>query len=185
MTDTFNLDRFLTAQERDYAAALSELGTGFKASHWIWYIFPQHVDLGRSATARLYGIASLQEAAAYFHHPVLGARLIEATEAALASGVTDPTALFGSPDDLKVRSCLTLFLEVEPGEETLARALTTFYGGRRDEKTLDLLYPDRVAEGDGDDDGPSAQLTEKARHSDQKAGNPSHEANGSEATLKS
>ncbi len=143
MPIVYNLDRFLTAQARDFTTAIAELKSGYKATHWIWYVFPQLAVLGRSATAKLYGIASREEAAAYMAHPVLGPRLVEAAAAALSSGVTDPHALFGTPDDLKVRSSLTLFLDVAPGEAVLQRALDIFYGGEKDPLTLvELEGPD-------------------------------------------
>ena len=137
--DGFDLARFLPPQERDFATALAELRAGRKTTHWIWYVFPQLAALGRSSTAKFYGIASLEEARAYLAHPVLGPRLIEATEAALHSGTADPHALFGSPDDMKVRSCLTLFLAADPDAPALKRALDHFYAGEPDPHTLAVL----------------------------------------------
>ncbi|UOM33411.1 DUF1810 domain-containing protein [Acuticoccus sp. I52.16.1] len=138
-SDPFALRRFVDAQRHDYATALRELQNGAKRTHWIWYVFPQHAALGVSLNARRYGIVSLGEARAYLAHPVLGPRLIEACEAALASGVGDAHRLFGSPDDMKVRSSLTLFLAADPTLDAPQRALRTFYGGQSDEKTLALL----------------------------------------------
>lgn len=138
-SDPFDLGRFVAAQERDFDRALAELRAGAKRTHWIWYVFPQHVALGRSATAKRYGIRSLDEARAYLADPVLGPRLVQAVDAALASGVTDPLRLFGHPDDLKVRSCLTLFLAADPAAGRLDEALATFYGGARDGATLALI----------------------------------------------
>lgn len=135
----FDLARFVTAQARDYDAACAELRAGRKTTHWIWYVFPQLAALGRSATAKHYGIASLDEARAYLAHPVLGPRLSQAAVAALASGERDPHRLFGSPDDLKVRSCLTLFLDADPAHPALQPALDVLYGGEPDPATLNLL----------------------------------------------
>ncbi len=137
--DPYDLERFLSAQDPVHETALAELGAGRKRSHFMWFVFPQHVGLGRSGTARHYGIRSAAEASAYLDHPVLGRRLVDAVEAALQSDETDPRRLFGSPDGLKFRSCLTLFLAVAPDQETLRRALDRFYGGRPDEATLALL----------------------------------------------
>ncbi len=137
--DRFDLARFVTAQARDFDTACAELRAGRKTTHWIWYVFPQLAALGRSATARHYGIASLGEARAYLAHPLLGPRLSRAAEAALGSGERDPHRLFGSPDDLKVRSSLTLFLSADPAHPALQAALDTFYGGEPDPLTLDLL----------------------------------------------
>lgn len=145
------LDRFVTAQAGTYDNAVAELRSGAKRSHWMWFVFPQHMALGRSETARRYGIASADEARAYLAHPVLGPRLIAAVEAALASGETDPRRLFGSPDDLKFRSCLTLFLAADPGAATLTRALARFYGGEADGATTAILLqssPQPRREGD-------------------------------------
>ncbi|GAB5377634.1 MAG: DUF1810 domain-containing protein [Acuticoccus sp.] len=139
MSASFDLSRFHAAQARDFARACTELRAGAKRTHWIWYIFPQLAALGRSPTARHYGIASLAEAHAYLADPVLAARLSEAASAALASGERDPHRLLGSPDDLKVRSSLTLFLAADPAQPALARLLDTLYGGKPDPATLSLL----------------------------------------------
>jgi uncharacterized protein (DUF1810 family) len=140
--DPFDLGRFLTAQERDFPRALAELRAGAKRTHWIWSIFPQHVALGRSETARRYGIASLAEARAYLAHPVLRDRLAAAVAATLASGETDPVRLFGRPDDLKVRSSLTLFLAADtdgPVAPRLREVLAVLYDGTPDPATLAIL----------------------------------------------
>ena len=135
----FDLARFHTAQAGSFERACAELRAGAKRTHWIWYIFPQLAALGRSATAKHFGIASLAEARAYLADPVLASRLSEAASAALASGERDPRRLFGSPDDLKVRSSLTLFLAADPAQLALARLLDTLYGGSPDPATLSLL----------------------------------------------
>src|SRR5262245_53651240 len=115
-TDPFHLQRFLIAQEPDYAQALAEIKAGRKRTHWLWYIFPQLDGLGFSETARYFGIKSIEEAKAFLDHPALGARLRECAEAALAIQGRTATEVFGSPDDLKLRSSATLFASVsEPG----------------------------------------------------------------------
>lgn len=112
---TFNLDRFLDAQARVYDEVLSELRDGRKRTHWMWFIFPQMAGLGRSETSRFYAIGSRAEAEAYLAHPVLGARLRECTELVNAIEGRSANAIFGSPDDLKFCSCMTLFAPIEGG----------------------------------------------------------------------
>lgn len=139
--DPFNLQRFVTAQAPVYATALDELRQGFKQSHWMWFIFPQLRDLGRSATAKFYGIASIDEARAYLAHPLLGARLAECTNAILPfSGTSSLHEIFGSPDDMKFRSSMTLFSRAEPaGNNIYQQALGHWCGGAPDEHTLALI----------------------------------------------
>jgi uncharacterized protein (DUF1810 family) len=137
--DPFNLERFVRAQERDYGRALAELRDGRKRSHWIWYVFPQLEGLGISATSRLYGIKSRAEAQAYLAHPVLGPRLVECAEALLHVEGRSASEIFGFPDDLKVRSCATLFALVSPAGSVFDRVLEKYYQGERDDKTLGLL----------------------------------------------
>ena len=137
--DPHHLGRFVQAQTDTYDTALAELKAGAKRSHWMWYIFPQLACLGRSERARYYGIASLAEAAAYIAHDLLGPRLREAVDASLVSGETDPSRLFGSPDDLKYRSCLTLFALAAPQEPIFRHAIDRFYDSRPDELTLKAL----------------------------------------------
>lgn len=134
--DPFNLARFVRAQEAAYAQALAEVRRGRKASHWIWFVFPQVAGLGSSPTARHYALTGLDEARAYLAHPVLGSRLREIT--AVAAGLQGRTAraVFGSPDDLKLRSSLTLFEAAAPDEPVFARALDTLCEGERDPLTL-------------------------------------------------
>ncbi len=133
------LDRFVEAQAGVIDAVRAELRDGRKTSHWMWFVFPQLRGLGRSSTARHYGIADRAEAAAYAHHPVLGPRLLECTDRVLTHPGSSAHRIFGSPDDLKFASCMTLFEAVWPNEPGFARALDTFYGGRRDSATLGLL----------------------------------------------
>jgi uncharacterized protein (DUF1810 family) len=134
----FDLQRFLSAQAGAYDAALQELRSGRKQSHWMWFVFPQLKGLGQSATARRYGIASLEEARAYLAHPVLGARLVQAVQAAATSGAVSLHALFGTPDDLKFRSCMTLFAAADPAGP-YRDGLLRWCGGEPDARTLALL----------------------------------------------
>jgi uncharacterized protein (DUF1810 family) len=137
--DPYDLDRFLRAQEDDYEQALSEIASGRKRTHWMWYIFPQINGLGFSSTSKRYAIKSIEEAKAYLDHPVLGPRLLECAEAVLRVEGRSATEIFGSPDDMKLRSCATLFACVSPRGSVFDRLLAKFYQGRRDEKTLQLL----------------------------------------------
>ena len=137
--DPHDLDRFVLAQAGDYERALAEIRAGRKRSHWMWYIFPQIDVLGFSSMSRRYSIKSLDEARAYLDHPVLGRRLVECAEAALGVEGRSAYDIFGSPDDLKLRSCATLFAAVTPPDSVFARLLDKFYAGERDEKTLQLL----------------------------------------------
>jgi uncharacterized protein (DUF1810 family) len=139
MSDPHDLNRFVEAQKRDYARALAEVKAGEKRSHWMWYVFPQLEGLGFSQTAKYYGIAGRAEAEAYLAHPVLGPRLAECCEAALAVEGRSAYEIFGSPDDLKLRSCATLFAAVSPPGSVFERLLAKYCGGERDEKTLRLL----------------------------------------------
>ena len=136
----FDLERFVRAQAAVFAAALDELQAGRKRSHWMWFVFPQLRGLGRSAMAEFYGIGSLDEARAYLAHPLLGPRLVSCTRTVLAlEGRSLPT-IFGSPDDLKFRSSMTLFARAaEAGDNPFQEALDRFCDGRGDERTLALL----------------------------------------------
>jgi uncharacterized protein (DUF1810 family) len=139
--DPFNLSRFVFAQEDQYDRAHSELKRGRKQTHWMWFIFPQLDGLGHSAMARRYAIRGLEEAAAYLAHPVLGARLVDCCSILLSIDGRSASQIFGDPDDIKLRSSMTLFSEVPeaPGEFTLV--LERYFGGRKDQRTLDLLTP--------------------------------------------
>src|SRR5262249_27628323 len=137
--DPHNLRRFVEAQEEDFERALSELKSGKKRTHWMWYIFPQLDGLGFSSTAKHYSIKSIEEARAYLDHPVLGPRLLECAEEVVRIEGRSATEIFGSPDDLKLRSCATLFACISPPGSVFERLLEKFYGGRRDDKTLRLL----------------------------------------------
>jgi uncharacterized protein (DUF1810 family) len=138
--DPFDLQRFVKAQGPVFASVIEELRTGRKRSHWMWFVFPQLRDLGRSPTAQFYGIASLDEARAYQAHPILGPRLAQATEAVLAVQGRTLHEIFGSPDDLKFRSSMTLFARAAAEDGDLyRRALDRCCGGQADEATLKLL----------------------------------------------
>lgn len=137
--DRYNLNRFVQAQKADYDRALAEVKSGEKRSHWMWYIFPQLEGLGSSATAHHYAIKSLEEAQAYLAHPVLGPRLVACAEAALSVKGRSAHEIFGSPDDLKLKSCATLFALVSPEGSVFDRLLDQFFAGDRDAKTLQLL----------------------------------------------
>jgi uncharacterized protein (DUF1810 family) len=137
--DPHNLNRFMQAQEGDYARALAEIRSGRKRSHWMWYIFPQFDGLGSSPTSKRYAIKSVAEAKAYLDHPVLGPRLRECVEAALGVEGRSASEIFGSPDDMKLRSCATLFAHVSPAGSVFDRLLDKYYQGDRDSKTLRLL----------------------------------------------
>jgi uncharacterized protein (DUF1810 family) len=137
--DPHDLARFVQAQEDDYEQALAEVRAGRKRSHWMWYVFPQYDGLGFSPTSRLYSIKSLAEARAYLAHPVLGPRLIECAEAALGVEGRSALEVFGSPDDMKLRSCATLFAVVSPPGSVFERLLDRYFGGQRDDKTLRLV----------------------------------------------
>jgi uncharacterized protein (DUF1810 family) len=136
--DPFDLERFVTAQAPVYAAALAELRAGRKRTHWMWFIFPQLKALGRSATAQFYGIGGLEEARAYLAHPILGPRLAECALAATAAEAASLNALFGSPDDLKFVSSMTLFAQAAE-EPALFRAALDRWRAAPDPATLALL----------------------------------------------
>jgi uncharacterized protein (DUF1810 family) len=133
------LSRFLQAQEGAYEQALAEIRSGRKRSHWMWYIFPQLQGLGLSSTSRLYAIKSLAEAEAYLNHPVLGPRLIECTEAVLGVEGGSASEIFGHPDDMKLRSCATLFTRLSPAGSVFDKLLEKYFRGQPDQRTLRLL----------------------------------------------
>ena len=138
-SDSFQLQRFVDAQEGVFDTALAELRAGRKQSHWMWFIFPQLKGLGRSPTAQFYGIGSLDEARAYLSHPILGSRLRQCAEALLAwTGERDAEAILGPIDAMKLRSSLTLF-EAASDDPIFGLALHTFFAGQRDRATMDLL----------------------------------------------
>ena len=136
---TFNLERFISAQEPCYSRVVSELRNGNKETHWMWFIFPQIDGLGSSPTARHYAIRSLAEADAYLAHPVLGARLIECTGLVNNVGSKSLREIFGSPDDMKFHSSVTLFSLIEPSEAVFEQALSKYFSGKLDERTIAIL----------------------------------------------
>ena len=133
-----DLSRFLKAQEHDYAQALREVRAGRKRSHWMWYIFPQIQGLGFSSTAQYYAIRDLNEAKDYLAHPVLGARLKEISEALLELDGLSAHEIFGYPDDLKLRSCMTLFRMADLNCEVFEQVLEKYYDGEPDRRTVEL-----------------------------------------------
>ncbi|WP_460502732.1 DUF1810 domain-containing protein [Hymenobacter agri] len=133
------LTRFLDAQASTYQTALAEIKAGRKRSHWMWFIFPQVQGLGLSETARFYAIQDAREAEAYARHPVLGPRLVEISTALLGLASGDAHAIMGSPDDVKLRSSMTLFAAVAGADPVFGAVLAKFFGGRRDEKTLRII----------------------------------------------
>jgi uncharacterized protein (DUF1810 family) len=139
VADPYDLQRFVNAQDRVYGSVLAELRSGRKRSHWIWFVFPQLRGLGHSTTAHRYGISSLDEARAYLTHPVLGPRLRECTR--LVAHIDGRSALdvFGSPDDLKVRSSMTLFARATDDNADFRAVLDKFYDGQDDPATVELL----------------------------------------------
>jgi uncharacterized protein (DUF1810 family) len=136
--DGFDLDRFVTAQAPVIATALEELAAGRKRTHWMWFIFPQLRGLGHSGMAMAYGLASLEEARAYLDHPVLGKRLGLCTRMVLGLEGRSLHGIFGTPDDMKFRSCMTLFA-LAGTPEPFSLALDKYCAGQMDERTLELL----------------------------------------------
>lgn len=137
--DPFDLCRFTDAQADTYASALAELRGGKKRSHWMWFIFPQIHGLGNSATAQRYAIKNLDEARQYLMHPVLGTRLRECADAVLSIENRSIAEVFGTPDDLKLKSSMTLFAAVAGPGSVFSRILDKYFLGERDAMTLDLL----------------------------------------------
>ena len=134
-----DLNRFLLGQESLYGLALSELRSGRKRSHWMWFVFPQFAGLGASPLSQHYAIKSVAEAEAYLRHPVLGPRLVDCCEAVLAVKGRTAFEIFGSPDDLKLRSCATLFAQVSPAGSVFERLLARYFPDGPDDRTLLLL----------------------------------------------
>lgn len=137
--DSFQLERFVEAQEPVYEQVCAELREGRKRSHWMWFIFPQIRGLGHSPTAQFFAIHSRAEALAYLLHPVLGARLRECVALVNAVKGRGVSEIFGFPDDMKFRSSMTLFAEVAPEEQLFRLALDKFFGGEPDERTVELM----------------------------------------------
>ena len=138
-TDPHQLQRFVQAQAPVYADICAELAAGAKASHWMWFVFPQLKALGRSSTAQFFGLASSEEAQAYWRHPVLGSRLRHCTELVLAIEGRTALQIFRSPDNLKFHSSMTLFAHAAPQEPLFRRALDKYFDGKSDAATVELL----------------------------------------------
>jgi uncharacterized protein (DUF1810 family) len=139
MSNNYNLERFIEAQQNDYAVALSEIKRGKKRSHWMWYIFPQVLGLGFTSVSMQYGIKDLDEATAYLNDETLGKRLIEISNELLALETSDANKVFGRTDSMKLRSSMTLFSLVHGADEVFQKVLDKFFDGKKDEKTLQLL----------------------------------------------
>lgn len=139
MNNNYNLERFVEAQEKDYAIALAEVKNGRKRSHWMWYIFPQLLGLGYTSVSIQYAIKNLDEAEHYLQHEILGRRLIEISNTLLTLKTNDAHKVFGSPDDLKLRSSMTLFSLVPNADRVFKLVLDKFYNGKKDDRTLQLL----------------------------------------------
>jgi uncharacterized protein (DUF1810 family) len=134
-----SLERFVTAQAQIYPRVMAELKAGCKQSHWMWFIFPQIAGLGHSTMAQMYAVASLDEVRAYLAHPLLGARLRECCQAVMTVEGKSAHDIFGSPDDVKFRSCLTLFAQAAPNETLFTDLLDKYFDGEADELTLQKL----------------------------------------------
>jgi uncharacterized protein (DUF1810 family) len=139
MSTTANLQRFIDAQQRDYDTALAEIKQGKKRSHWMWYIFPQIQGLGFSETSRYYAITNKEEGISYLKHPVLGTRLIQICHALLQISDKNATNIFGYPDDLKLKSSMTLFASLPDADPVFQAVLNKFFNKEKDEKTLRIL----------------------------------------------
>jgi len=139
MSKEYILQRFLNAQETDYPRALAEVRKGRKQSHWMWYIFPQIQGLGYSSTSQFYALKDLLEAEAYLEHPLLGSRLVGICQELLKLESEDARAIFGSPDDLKLKSSMTLFSALPNTNAIFQSVLDKFYEGNKDHKTLQII----------------------------------------------
>jgi uncharacterized protein (DUF1810 family) len=137
--DRYDLARFIDAQASVYEQALKEIRAGRKRSHWMWFVFPQFAGLGSSPTSVRYAIRSREEAVAYLAHPILGPRLVECFDAVLQSDGRAAREVFGSPDDMKLRSSATLFAAVSPDGSVFHRVIGKYFDGTFDDKTIDLL----------------------------------------------
>ena len=137
--DPFHLSRFVQAQEGIYDRALAEIRGGRKRSHWMWFVFPQYAGLGFSAMSQEYAIKSVAEASAYLNHPVLGPRLVECAQEVLGVEGRTASQIFGSPDDMKLRSCATLFTQVSDAGNIYEQLLQKYFDSQPDPKTMQLL----------------------------------------------
>jgi len=139
MPHSYDLSRFTNAHHNDYDRALREIKNGRKRSHWMWYIFPQVQGLGFSSTAYFYGIRDLDEAKAFLRDPYLGGNLIEISTALLSLDTNNPTQVFGYPDDLKLKSCMTLFKFASDEPSVFDKVLDKYYNGTIDYQTKQIL----------------------------------------------
>ncbi len=139
MTNQYNLQRFIDRQKEYFPTALKEIQNGRKQTHWMWWIFPQLKELGYSSISKEYGISGIEEAKAYLEEPILRENLITICNALLSLDTNDPYKVMGPPDDKKLCSSMTLFLEANPDNEVFKAVLDKYYGGRKDSKTLKLL----------------------------------------------
>ncbi|WP_407425432.1 DUF1810 domain-containing protein [Arcticibacter sp.] len=139
MAQAYDLERFVSAQKDDYETAFSEIENGRKRSHWMWYIFPQIQGLGFSETSRYYALKDLHEAEAFLTHELLGSRLIKITNQLLQLKEDDANRIFGSPDDLKLKSSMTLFCSLDGADPVFEAVLDKFFKGIKDEKTLKMM----------------------------------------------
>jgi uncharacterized protein (DUF1810 family) len=143
MADSNTLNRFLKAQQTDYSIALSEIKSGKKQSHWMWYIFPQIQGLGFTETSKFYAIKDLNEAKEFLNDPVLGKRLIDICNELLKLETNDARRVFGTPDDIKLRSSMTLFSSVRDADTVFQKVLDKFFDGKKDQKTLQIIETEK------------------------------------------
>lgn len=139
MADVFDIERFYKPHELDYSKALAEVRACAKRSHWMWFIFPQHKDLGESHYSKQFGLSGIDEAKAFLADPIVGPHLLEITRALLALETTDPDDVFGGIDTIKLKSSMTLFLAAAPNEPVFQRVLDKFFNDQTDERTLSLI----------------------------------------------
>lgn len=139
MSKQYDMDRFVKAQKNSYDTALSEIRDGMKRSHWMWYIFPQIIGLGRSEIAVFYSIVDEEEARTYIQNELLRSHLLEISNALLEVESSDPEHVMGFPDNFKLQSCMTLFAEVAPEEDVFQKVLDKFFVGEKDKQTLQIL----------------------------------------------
>lgn len=139
MEDKYNLERFVSRQKDSYDTAYKELSQGMKQSHWMWWIFPQIIGLGMTSISKEYSVKSIEEARAFLDHPYLGKNLMEICKVLLDTKSNDASYVMGYPDDLKLCSSMTLFIEAEPEKKLFQQVLDKFFNGRKDSRTLDIL----------------------------------------------
>lgn len=136
----YELSRFVKAQQSDYQQALSEIKNEKKTTHWMWYIFPQIKGLGKSSTSQYFAIQSVEEAKAFLNDSYLGGNLLEISQTLLSLNQNNPTAIFGRPDDMKLKSCMTLFACISEEDSVFHKVLDKYFNGKMDKKTLGILH---------------------------------------------